>query len=129
MISGLFWRWPRCRAAAGPVGNCSLSISKPTALPGGECIELTTLTVNQSCPVGVNTIRSLRFDVTAHTSRTNLTWRRSDESSDVLQPGFGAIGGNGTTSVLVSDLVLDSSVTIEIVSGAATLLSFTLRHH
>jgi len=117
-----------CGPAAGPAGNCSVSISKPTPLPAGECIELTIVTVNQACPVGVNTMRSLRFDVTAHTSTTNLTWRRSNESSDILQPAFGAIASNGTTSVLTSDLVLDSSVTIEVVSGDVVLLSFTLRH-
>jgi hypothetical protein len=118
-----------CGTAAPPPGDCVLSISKPNALPGGECIELTMLTVNQVCPVGVNTMRSLSFDVTAHTSRANLTWRRSQESSDVLQPASGAIASNGTTSVLTSDLVLDSSVTIEVVSGGDVLLSFNLRHY
>jgi len=87
------------------------------------------LTVNQVCPVGVNTMRSLSFDVTAHTSNANLTWRRSHESSDVLQPAFGAIASHGTTSVLTSDLVLDRSVTIEVVSGDDVLLSFNLRHY
>jgi hypothetical protein len=79
--------------------------------------------------VGFNTTRSVRFDVTAHSTRTGLTWRRSTISSDVLTPNGGTIAGEGVTSVVVSDIVLDSTVTIEIVDGSAVLLSFTLRHY
>ena len=118
-----------CSAPATAAGNCSLTIVKPTALVSGECIEVNAVNVNQSCPVGFNTSRSLSFDVTAHTSRTGLRWRRSVTSSDVLEPSEGAIARNGTTSVLLSDLVLDSAVTIEIVDGSNVLVAFTLRHY
>jgi hypothetical protein len=86
------------------------------------------VTANQSCPVNFATARSLRFDLTAHTSRT-LRWRRSVTSSDVLDPSEGAVNKNGETSVLLTDLVLDSTVTIEIVDGSKVLLAFTLRHY
>jgi hypothetical protein len=95
----------------------------------GECIEINTVSVNQSCPVGFTTPRSLQFDVTAHTARTGLRWRRSATSSDVLEPSEGAIAKNNTTSVLTTDLVLDSAVTIEIVDGSNVLIAFTLRHY
>ena len=118
-----------CSAPATAAGNCSLTIVKPTALASGECIEVNDVNVNQSCPVGFNTPRSVSFDVTAHTSRTGLRWRRSVTSSDVLTPSDGAIGRNGTTSVLLTDLVLDRAVTIEIVHGSNVLIAFTLRHY
>jgi len=118
-----------CSAPATAPDKCSLTIVKPTALASGECIEVNAVDVNQSCPVGFNTVLSLSFDVTAHTSRTGLRWRRSVTSGDVLLPSEGAIGRNGTTSVLLTDLVLDSAVTIEIVDGSNVLIAFTLRHY
>jgi hypothetical protein len=106
-----------------------MTVKTPTALPGDECIELNLVSANLACPVTFNTTRSLRFDVTAHTQRDGLTWRRAATSSDVLTPSGGAIGSNGVTSVLVNDLVLDGTVTFEIVDGNDVLLSFTLRHY
>jgi hypothetical protein len=95
----------------------------------GECIEVNAVTVNQSCPVGFATPRSLTFDVTAHTARSRLRWRRSVTSSDVLEPTEGGIARNDKTTVLVTDLVLDSAVTIEIVEDNTVLIAFTLRHY
>jgi hypothetical protein len=95
----------------------------------GQCLEVNAITVNQSCPVGINTSRSLRFDVTAHTTRTPLRWRRSATSSDVLSPDSGPVSRDGATSVLLGDLVLDSTLTIEIVDGNTVLLAFSLRHY
>jgi hypothetical protein len=118
-----------CGAPATSAGNCSVTIVRPTTMAAGECIEVNSVSVNQSCPVGFNTPRSLTFDVTAHTERTGLRWRRSVTSSDILSPSDGAIAKNGTTSVLLTDLVLDSAVTIEIVQGDTVLIAFTLRHY
>jgi hypothetical protein len=118
-----------CGAPATSAGNCSVTIVRPTAMASGECIEINTVSVNQSCPVGFTTPRSLQFDVTAHTARTGLRWRRSVTSSDVLEPSDGAIAKNSTTSVLTTDIVLDSTVTIEIVEGSNVLIAFTLRHY
>jgi hypothetical protein len=98
-------------------------------MASSECLELSAVTVNQSCPVGFATARSLRFDLTAHTARTGLRWRRSVTSSDVLDPSEGAVASQGATSALLTDLVLDSTVTIEIVDGNRVLLAFTLRHY
>jgi hypothetical protein len=116
-----------CGAPATTAGNCSVTVTH-AAFASNECIQVNAVTVNQSCPVGIATARSVRFDVTAHTTRT-LRWRRSPSSSDVVDPAGGTIGGSGTTSVLVTDVVLDSTVTIEIVDGSTVLAAFTLRHY
>jgi hypothetical protein len=118
-----------CGASASAAGNCTVTISKPTALASGECIELNVVTVNQVCPVGFGTSRSVRFDITAQTARSGLRWRRAAGSSDILDPNGGAISSSGTTSVLLSDVVLDSTVTFEVVDGNTVLLGFTLRHY
>ncbi len=118
-----------CGAPAGSAGNCGLTVVRPTAMASSECLELSAVTVNQSCPVGFATARSLRFDLTTHTSRTGLRWRRSVTSSDVLDPSEGPVSSQSPTSVLLTDLVLDSTVTIEIVDGSKALLAFTLRHY
>jgi hypothetical protein len=117
-----------CGSSAAAASGCAVTISKPTALVPGECIELNTVAVNSSCPVGFGVTRSVQFEVTAHTSRTGLTWRRSSSSTDILSPNTGAISNAGSTAILFSDTVLDSSVTIEIVQGQTVLLSFNLRH-
>jgi hypothetical protein len=46
----------------------------------------------------------------------------------VLTPAEGLIASEGTTTVTLSDIVLGSSLTLEIVSEETPLLSFTLRH-
>lgn len=104
-------------------------VSKLTPLPDGQCIELTALSVNQACPVGFNTSLSLRFDVTTRTSLPSLTWRKAATNGDVLTPSSGTISGNGTSSVLTTDIVLDNSVVIEVVSGGDVYLTFSLRHY
>jgi hypothetical protein len=85
--------------------------------------------VNQSCPVGVSTVRVLRFDVRARTSHSTLRWRRSSASSDVLEPSTGTLTGDGVSTVIASDIVLSNEVNIEIVDGETVLLNFTLRHY
>jgi hypothetical protein len=110
-------------------GNCALTIVKPVPVPVGQCIELTSIAVTPSCPVGFSTVRSLRFAVMARTSRARLTWRRSPNSSDVLEPSSGTIGNNGRTEVVLTDIVLDDRVKIEIVDGDDVVLRFNLRHY
>lgn len=117
-----------CGTPAVSVGGCTVSVSRPRALAGGECLELNWAAFDQPCPSGLNTVRTLRFDVTARTGLGNLRWRRSIASSDVLTPAEGLIASEGTTTVTLSDIVLGSSLTLEIVSEETPLLSFTLRH-
>ena len=107
-----------------------MTIAKPNPLPNGECIEVTEVTVVQACPAPIGVPRAVSFVVSAQTSRTNLSWRRSAASSDVITPPTGAVASQGETEVLVQDIVLDANVTFEVVDGGGlVLLSFTLRNY
>ena len=118
-----------CGQTVTKASTCSVVVTRPVALPAGQCIALNVLTVSPDCPAGFNTSRALRFDINVQTSRTGLRWRRSDNSSDLLEPNGGAVASQGTTSVLVNDLVLHSEVTFEVVDGTEVLMSYTLRHY
>jgi hypothetical protein len=118
-----------CGETVTKAGTCSVVVTRPVALPAGQCIALNVLTVSPDCPVGYNTSRALRFDINVQTTRPNLRWRRSTNSSDRLEPSAGVVASKGTTSVLVSDLVLHSEVTFEVVDGDDVLMSYTLRHY
>jgi hypothetical protein len=107
-----------------------VTIAKPNPLQGGECIELNEVLVTQACPAPFGVPRGVVFVITAHTSRTNLSWRRSAQSGDVITPPTGVVASQGETEVAVQDIVLDSSVTFEVVDGGGlVLLSFTLRNY
>ena len=118
-----------CGQTVTKAGNCAVVVTRPVALPAGQCIALNVLTVTPDCPVGYNTSRALRFDINVQTTRSGLRWRRSPNSSDRLDPAGGVVASQGTTSVLVSDLVLHSEVTFEVVEGDDVLMSYTLRHY
>jgi hypothetical protein len=106
-----------------------VSISKPTALPAGECIELVAVTVSAACPVSDGTTLNLGFEVKAKTKATGLTWRRSSDSFDALFPSSGTVDNDGTTSVSATDVALADRVGFEVVDGQGrALLRFTLRH-
>lgn len=101
----------------------------PEPLGAGECLEVNLVSVNQACPVSAATTRSVSFDLTANTTQT-LQWRRSASSSDVLNPGSGSVASSGGTSVVLSDIVLASSVTFEVVDGQGKVrLRFQLKHY
>jgi hypothetical protein len=78
--------------------------------------------------VGIGVVRSVRFDVTAHTARAGLRWRRAASNGDVLLPSEGEVASDGATSVVLNDTALDDRLAIEVVDGGQVLLSFTLRH-
>jgi hypothetical protein len=87
------------------------------------------VTANQSCPVSPAVPRSVRFDVTARTARPTLQWRRGPGSGDVLDPSTGTIAGNGTTSVVLTDIVLTDHLVIDVVDGGRVVLRFSLRNY
>jgi hypothetical protein len=119
----------RCGEPVTTAGSCRVNVQKPVAVPVGQCVELTALRVSPPCPVGFSTIRSLTFRTTARTSRARLQWRRSADSSDVLEPSSGRVVPNGQTEVTLTDIVLDDRVRIEVVDGDDVVLRFTLRHY
>lgn len=106
-----------------------MTLARPTTLPAGECLQVNAVRAAPACPVGVGTTRDLGFDVTAHTSRSGLRWRRAASSSDVLLPAVGELATRGTTTVTLRDIVLDSAVTLEIVDGDQVLLTVTVRSY
>jgi hypothetical protein len=111
------------------VGGCALTISKPAALPSGECIELVWAQVSASCPVADATSLLLEFKVKAGTSAPSLSWRRSADSFDAVFPSSGTLAGNGSTVVSVTDVVLADRVTFEVTDAEEKVrLRFTLRH-
>jgi hypothetical protein len=92
-------------------------------------VELTDIAVNHSCPVALTSRRSLSFEVTARSTKNRLRWRRAASSLDVLDPSEGTVAGNGSSTVLVTDIVLSNTVTIEILDAQTVVLAFTLRHY
>jgi hypothetical protein len=116
-----------CGARAGNAGSCSVGIATPNPAPGG-CVEVNLVTVDQACPTAQTLPVLLRFDVTAHTSRPTLSWRRAPGNGDVMQPGEGFLNGNGATTVLLTDVVLSNTAEIEILDGSTVLLTLSVHH-
>lgn len=119
---------PPCGPPATSAGNCPVTITRPTALPAGECLEVNAVAVSASCPVALNTALALRFDVSARTSKSGFQWRRKASSLDLLDPSTGTIAGSRGSSVNLVDTVLGDEVTIEIFDGNTVYLAFSLRH-
>lgn len=113
--------------AATPFG-CGLTVELPSALAAGQCVELTSVTFNQACPVALGTTRTLGFEVTARGGRP-LTWRRHASSTDVLTPSSGTLTGEGRSSIVVTDVVNDRNLTIEVLDGTTVVMAFTVRHY
>lgn len=84
--------------------------------------------MNQACPVALGTVRSLSFQVEAKTDRTTLQWRRHPQNGDVLEPASGTLSGQGRSTVVLSDIVLDDEMKIQVLDGDAVLMAFVLRH-
>jgi hypothetical protein len=104
-------------------------VTKPVALPGGQCVEINSVAATPACPVGFSTVRAVTFKVTARTSRARLQWRRAPNSGDVIEPSTGRIAPDGTTEVTLTDIVLDDRLRLEIVDGEEVVARFALRHY
>lgn len=117
---------PPCGLPAGDAGNCGVTITKPSATEG--CVEVNLVTVSLPCPVAMTMPLVLRFDVTAHTGMATLNWRRAPGNGDVMEPGEGFLNGNGSTTVVLTDVVLGPSAEIEILGGGNVLLTLSVRH-
>jgi hypothetical protein len=119
---------PPCGAPAGNAGTCTVTITKPNPVSGGGCVEVNLVTTDSSCPVGMSIPVLLRFDVNAHSSAPSLTWRRAPANHDLLDPGDGFLDGNGSTTVVLTDVVLDDAAEIEVLEGATVVLSLSVHH-
>ena len=110
------------------VPACSISVAYADDVPSADRVTLSDLVLDQDCPLALRTSVGLTFDVDNPRPGRNVWWRRAESSFDVLEPSSGSIPDGGKGRVTLSDLVLDQSVTIEVLDGDRRLLSFTLKH-
>jgi hypothetical protein len=108
--------------------RCSVAVAYPDDLPPFRRVTLTNLVTDHDCPSELNTTVGLTFEVDNPGPARKLWWRRAESSFDVLDPTSGSIHAAGKNRVRLSDLVLDQTVTIEVLEGDQRLMSFTLRH-
>ena len=105
-----------------------MAVAYADDLPADQRVTLTDLVADRACPSELNTTVGLTFEVDVPKPGRNLWWRRAESSFDVLYPSSGSIAGSGKSRVSLSNLVLDQSVTIEVLDNDQRLLSFTLKH-
>jgi hypothetical protein len=107
--------------------RCSVAVAYPDDLPADRRVTLTNLVADHDCPSKLNTTVGLTFEIDDPRPGRTLWWRRAESSFDVLRPSSGSIAA-GRSRVSVSSLVLDQTVTIEVLEGDRRLMSFTVRH-
>ena len=108
--------------------SCSVAVTHPEGLPADRRVALTDLVSDQTCPAELNTTIGLTFEIDNPKPGRNLWWRRAESSFDVLYPSSGSIAAVGMNRVSLSNLVLDQTVTIEVLEADQRLMSFTLKH-
>jgi hypothetical protein len=105
--------------------SCSVAVDH---LSADRRVALTDLVSDKACPAELNTTIGLTFEIDNPKPVRNLWWRRAEHSFDVLYPSSGSITAEGKNRVSLSNLVLDQTVTIEVLEGDQRLMSFTLKH-
>jgi len=108
--------------------RCSVSVAYPDEVRSDRRVTLTDLVSDKDCPSELNTMVGLTFEVDNPKGGRNLWWRRAESSFDVLYPSSGSITAAGKNRVSLSNLVLDQTVTVEVLEGDQRLMSFTLKH-
>jgi len=108
--------------------RCSVAVAYPDGVGTDRRVTLTDLVADRDCPSELNTTVGLTFELDNPKARRNLWWRRAESSFDVLYPSSGSITAAGKNRVSLSNLVLDQTVTIEVLEGDQRLMSFTLKH-
>ena len=114
--------------ATAPSG-CGLTVETLVTLPANECLRITRVEATPACPAGFNTNRALRFDVTASTTLSDLRWRKSASSADIMVPSEGSVARNGLTTVLVTEVVLGQELVVEVTSAGTVVARFALRNY
>ncbi len=115
-------------AAASPVFGCAVLITEHTALPAGQCIEVTRVNLGGSCPMSAGQQRNIEIDVTALTLNEFIKWRY--RGADQLQPAEGVIDGSGIARIEMTQTVGDSSVTVDLYDADdAPLKSVTIQNN
>jgi hypothetical protein len=108
--------------------RCSIAVAYPEDVRSDRRVILTDLVSDKDCPSELNTTIGLTFEIDNPAPRRNLWWRRAASSFDVLYPSSGSITAAGKNRVSLSNLVLDQTVTVEVLEGDQRLMSFTLKH-
>ena len=108
--------------------QCSVAVAYPDDVQADRRVTLTDLVTDRDCPSELNTTVGLTFEVDNPKPGRNLWWRRAESSFDVLYPSSGSIAALGKNRVSLSNLVLDQTVTIDVLEGDQRLMSFTLKH-
>ncbi len=108
--------------------RCSVAVAYPDDVRIDRRVTLTDLVADKDCPSEINTTVGLTFEVDNPKAGRNLWWRRSESGFDVLYPSSGSIASAGRNRVSLKNLVLDQTVTIEVLEGDQRLMSFTLKH-
>jgi hypothetical protein len=103
-------------------------VAYPDGVGADRRVTLTDLVSDRDCPSELNTTVGLTFEVDNPKAGRNLWWRRAESSFDVLYPSSGSIPAAGKSRVSLSNLVLDQTVTIEVLEGDQRMMSFTLKH-
>jgi hypothetical protein len=117
-----------CGTPPDEAPRCSVAVAYADDLPADQRVTLTDLVADRACPSELNTTVGLTFEVEVPKGGRSLWWRRAESSFDVLYPSSGSITEQGKNRVSLSNLVLDQSVTIEVLEGDQRLMSFTLKH-
>jgi hypothetical protein len=117
-----------CGTSPAEAPRCSLAVAYPDDVGRDRRVTLTDLVSDRDCPSELNTTVGLTFEVDNPKAGRNLWWRRAESSFDVLYPSSGSIVAAGKSRVSLSNLVLDQTVTIEVLEGDQRLMSFTLKH-
>ena len=117
-----------CGTSPDEAPRCSIAVDYPDGVGSDRRVTLTDLVADRECPSELNTTVGLTFEVDNPKASRKLWWRRAESSFDVLYPSSGSITAAGKNRVSVSNLVLDQTVTIEVLEGDQRLMSFTLKH-
>ena len=115
-------------AASSPVFGCTILITEHTALPVGQCFEVTRVNLSGSCPMSAGQKRNIEIDVTALTLTELIKWRY--RGADQLQPFQGVLDGSGIARIEMTQTVGDSSLTVDFFDAAdVPLKSVTIQNN
>jgi hypothetical protein len=117
-----------CGESIDSADACEIEVSHPTALPQGQCVELTRLHSSKGCPVSEGVEFEVKFELTSDVAK-KLHWKRGDKTKDVVDPKTGLVNADGVTKVSVSDTVVGDAMGIDVVDDEGVVyLHFSLKH-
>jgi hypothetical protein len=118
-----------CGTPVVSADGCTITIEQPDAPPKGQCLVLTKLSVDESCPVSVGKSLKVEFEITADSGK-EIFWRPARNGKDEIEPSKGGrLQATGTSNVKLTDKVVGDSMAIEVADGDGKIyLRFSLAH-